>query len=123
MSVHVRYWESTTKMSITPSSAVASAVVRGFLPGWMLSTGNGLALASVAACCGVRPAWVKAGHRRGAGIRDGILHQDLPGAVHHHVELAGAEGGARLRQAGLFDQLHRQPRALGQVVQLGLERR
>ena len=65
MSVQVRYWVSTMKMRITPSSAVASAVVRASLPGWTLSTGNGLASATAAACSGVRvAAW-----RRPAALR------------------------------------------------------
>ena len=47
-------------MRMTPISAVASSVVVALLPGWMLSTGHGLASATAAACSGVRPARAKA---------------------------------------------------------------
>jgi hypothetical protein len=57
MSVQVRYWLSTMKMRMTPSSAVASEVVLGGLAGRTLSTGSGLARRTADACAGVRPAW------------------------------------------------------------------
>ena len=69
MSVHVRYWFSTMKTRITPSSAVASAVVRAFLPGRMLSTANGLARRRSPPVPGSsRPARRHAAHR-GSRIR------------------------------------------------------
>ncbi len=37
----------------------------------------------------------------GVGVRDGVLHEDAPAAVHHHVEVAGAQRGAGRAQVRL----------------------
>ena len=42
----------------------------------------------------------------GIGVRDRVLHEDAPAAVHHHVEVASVQCSAGRAQVGLAHQLY-----------------